>query len=86
MHYDPVVNLNVSDPTDFHTYPEVKRKLYSALAEGDEGELAIAVPHQVLIKQVCRDVRLHQLYCNKFFKSANATSGLITSEGAYHDI
>lgn len=44
--------MSVSDPTDFHIYPEVKRKFYSALAEGDEGELAISIPHQVTIKQV----------------------------------
>ena len=52
MQYDPVSNMNVSDPTDFHIYPEVKRRFYSALAEGDEGELAIHIPHQVAIKQV----------------------------------
>lgn len=54
VHYDPVVNLNVSDPTDFHTYPEVKRKYYSALAEGDEGELSIAIPPEVPIKHVSK--------------------------------
>lgn len=52
VQYDPVANMNVSDPTDFHIYPEVKRRFYSALAEGDEGELAIHIPHQVAIKQV----------------------------------
>ena len=30
--------------TDVHAHPELKRKLYSALAEGDEGELSIAIP------------------------------------------
>lgn len=53
IHHDAVANLNVSDPTNFHIYPEVKRKLYSALAEGDEGELAIAIPPHVSVKQVC---------------------------------
>jgi transcription initiation factor TFIID subunit 2 len=53
VHHDAVANLHVSDRTDFHLYPEVKRKLYSALAEGDEGELAIAIPPQVSIRQVC---------------------------------
>lgn len=52
VQYDPVSNMNVSNPADFHIYPEVKRKFYSALAEGDEGELAIHIPHQVAIKQV----------------------------------
>ena len=51
-HHDPIANMNVSDPTDFHVYPEAKRRFYSALAEGDEGELAISVPHNVSIKQV----------------------------------
>ncbi|KAF8527429.1 hypothetical protein BU17DRAFT_39590 [Hysterangium stoloniferum] len=51
IHSDPVANLNVSDPTDFHIYPEAKRKFYSALAEGDEGELAISIPLQVSVAQ-----------------------------------
>ena len=51
MHYDPLANLTVSNPADCHTYPELKRKLYSALAEGDEGELSIALPKEVALKQ-----------------------------------
>lgn len=40
----------MSDITDCHSHPEVKRKLYSALAECDEGELAIPIPRQVSVK------------------------------------
>lgn len=52
VHHDPTVNLDVSDTTDFHAYPEVKRRYYSALAESAEGELAIAIPPEVSIKHV----------------------------------
>ncbi|KAI9462278.1 hypothetical protein BJY52DRAFT_1203123 [Lactarius psammicola] len=37
-------------PQDVHTHPELKRKIYSALAEGDEGELSIAIPKEVPLK------------------------------------
>ncbi|KAG5645341.1 hypothetical protein DXG03_006403 [Asterophora parasitica] len=36
---------------DCHRHPELKRKLYSALQEGDEGELAIAIPREVPLRQ-----------------------------------
>lgn len=52
LHHDPIASLNLANPTDFHSYPEYKRKLFSALAECDDGELAIAVPPQVSLKQV----------------------------------
>ena len=39
VHYDPLANLSTSKGNDVHAHPELKRKLYSALAEGDEGEL-----------------------------------------------
>lgn len=53
VHNDPIVNLTagVSEP-DCHRHPELKRKLYSALQEGDEGELAIAIPNEVSLKPV----------------------------------
>lgn len=51
VHSDPLANINVSNSADCHTYPELKRKLYSALAEGDEGELSIAMPKEVSLKQ-----------------------------------
>lgn len=52
VHYDSVANLNISNPQDCHTYPELKRKIYSALADGDEGELSIAIPKEVPIRLV----------------------------------
>ncbi|KAG5340743.1 hypothetical protein C0989_000407 [Termitomyces sp. Mn162] len=40
-----------SEAHDCHRHPELKRKLYTALQEGDEGELAIALPKEVPLKQ-----------------------------------
>ncbi|KAG9313991.1 hypothetical protein JVU11DRAFT_4768 [Chiua virens] len=51
VHHDPLAHINISTPQDCHTYPELKRKLYSALAEGDEGELSIAIPKEVSLRQ-----------------------------------
>ena len=50
-HNDPLSNLHISKPSDCHTHPELKRQVYSALAEGDEGELSIGIPKEVIIKQ-----------------------------------
>ncbi|KAH9929687.1 uncharacterized protein B0H18DRAFT_995740 [Fomitopsis serialis] len=49
--HDPFTNLNISNPQDVHVHPELKRKVYSALAEGDEGELSIAIPKEVSLRQ-----------------------------------
>ncbi|OJA15957.1 TAF2 protein [Rhizopogon vesiculosus] len=51
VHHDPLAQINISNPQDCHTYPELKRKIYSALAEGDEGELSIAIPKEVSLRQ-----------------------------------
>ncbi|KIJ22155.1 hypothetical protein PAXINDRAFT_6271 [Paxillus involutus ATCC 200175] len=51
VHLDPLAQINISTPQDCHTYPELKRKIYSALAEGDEGELSIAIPKEVSLRQ-----------------------------------
>ena len=59
VHYDTVANLNVSNPSDCHRFSELKRKLYSALAEGDEGELSIAIPKEVPIRLVPKENRGH---------------------------
>lgn len=40
-HNDPLMMLSLSKPNDIHTFPEAKRKAFSAFAEGDQGELAI---------------------------------------------
>ena len=59
VHCDAVANLNVSNPSDCHRFSELKRKLYSALAEGDEGELSIAMPKEVPIRLVPKENRGH---------------------------
>jgi hypothetical protein len=66
VHYDAVANLNVSNPSDCHRFSELKRKLYSALAEGDEGELSIAIPKEVPIRMVPKENRGHG-YRNSVF-------------------
>ncbi|KAK7058614.1 hypothetical protein VNI00_002250 [Paramarasmius palmivorus] len=53
IHHDPLTNVTVgsaNDIPDIHLHPELKRKLYSALQEGDEGELSIAIPKEVSLK------------------------------------
>ncbi|GLB35736.1 putative peptidase family M1 domain [Lyophyllum shimeji] len=53
-HVDPLTNITMGATTeaqDCHRHPELKRKLYSALQEGDEGELAIAIPREVPLNQ-----------------------------------
>ncbi|EJC98793.1 uncharacterized protein FOMMEDRAFT_161628 [Fomitiporia mediterranea MF3/22] len=50
IYHDPLSNVVMSDITDCHRHPEVKRKMYSSLAECDEGELAIPIPRQVPIR------------------------------------
>ncbi len=51
---DPIANITIGsspeDATNSHYHPELKRKLYSAFQEGDDGELAIAVPKEVSLK------------------------------------
>ncbi|KAF9245714.1 hypothetical protein BU15DRAFT_85416 [Melanogaster broomeanus] len=51
IHHDPLTHINISTPQDCHTYPELKRKIYSALAEGAEGELSISIPKEVALRQ-----------------------------------
>jgi len=40
-----------AEAQDCHRHPELKRKIYSALQESDEGELSIAIPTEVPLKQ-----------------------------------
>ncbi|QRV80287.1 bromodomain associated protein [Ceratobasidium sp. AG-Ba] len=44
VHHDPTQAVTVSNPADVHLYPELKRRLFGAAAEADEGELSIAIP------------------------------------------
>ncbi|KAK0545629.1 hypothetical protein OC861_005196 [Tilletia horrida] len=41
---DLLKDVTLSDPTDVHRYPELKRKLYVAASEGNGGELSILLP------------------------------------------
>lgn len=53
-HLDPLTNISMggqSEAQDCHRHPELKRKIYSALQESDEGELSIAIPPEVSLKQ-----------------------------------
>ncbi|KAK0208686.1 hypothetical protein DFS33DRAFT_1413599 [Desarmillaria ectypa] len=51
---DPLSNIilgsSLNDVQDCHRHLELKRKLYSALQEGDDGELAIGIPRDVSLK------------------------------------
>ncbi|KAI0639863.1 hypothetical protein C8Q77DRAFT_1083269 [Trametes polyzona] len=49
VHHDPFAHLSVSSGGDVHNHPELKRRVYSALAEGDEGELSICIPKEVAV-------------------------------------
>jgi transcription initiation factor TFIID subunit 2 len=40
-----------SEAYDCHRHPELKRKVYSALQESDEGELSIVIPKEVALRQ-----------------------------------
>jgi len=53
-HHDPLANISMgghAEVQDCHRHPELKRKIYSALQESDEGELSIAIPTEVPLKQ-----------------------------------
>jgi hypothetical protein len=52
-HHDPLSNITIgaqNEAPDCHRHPELKRKIYSALQEGSEGELGIAIPREVPLK------------------------------------
>lgn len=55
VHQDALSNLTISNPQDVHNHPELKRKIYSALAEDDEGELSIAMPPEVHVRKMAAD-------------------------------
>lgn len=57
-HHDPLLNIsfaNATDAQDCHRHPELKRKIYSALQEGDEGELSIVIPREVSLRASAND-------------------------------
>jgi len=41
---------SAGEPPDCHKHAELKRKLYSAISECDEGELSIAIPKEVSLR------------------------------------
>jgi transcription initiation factor TFIID subunit 2 len=45
---DPFANLGPTKPDDVHSFPEIKRKMFSAFSDADEGELSIAIPSSLL--------------------------------------
>ena len=61
MHHDALSNLSISNPQDVHNHPELKRKIYSALAEDDEGELSIAIPPEVSVRKMAADAAAQDL-------------------------
>lgn len=53
VQHDAVANINMggsNEAHDCHRHPELKRKVYSALQESDEGELSIAIPREVPLR------------------------------------
>ncbi|KAF5374962.1 hypothetical protein D9758_000502 [Tetrapyrgos nigripes] len=53
VHHDSLCNIAVgqpNEPPDCHKHPELKRKLYSALQEDDDGGLSISIPEEVPLK------------------------------------
>ncbi|TIB11129.1 hypothetical protein E3P92_02992 [Wallemia ichthyophaga] len=63
-HFDPQSNIALSErhgkdgKIDVHRHPELKRKVYSALSEGDEGELSIVLPPRCISRGVGDQVSL----------------------------
>ena len=54
VHQDGLANISMGgsgEAHDCHRHPELKRKVYSALQESDEGELSVAIPRDVPLKQ-----------------------------------
>lgn len=47
-HNDPTQQISLSAPKDPRIFPEAKRKAFSAYAEGDEGELAVSLPPELI--------------------------------------
>lgn len=54
VHLDAMANVSMggsNEAHDCHKHPELKRKVYSALQESDEGDLSIPIPKEVSLKQ-----------------------------------
>ncbi|GAA5938378.1 transcription initiation factor TFIID subunit TAF2 [Sporobolomyces koalae] len=46
----PPAPPTLTEPTNIHTYPELKRSVWRADNEGEEGELGIAIPHACIVR------------------------------------
>lgn len=50
--HDPPALPTLTKPDDIHTYPELKRSMWRAGNEGEEGELGIALPPGIVKRQL----------------------------------
>lgn len=64
-YHDPLTSVYTSDITDCHKHPELKRKLYSAYSEAEEGELAIPLPRQVSVRSAGQGILGGQIAANE---------------------
>jgi transcription initiation factor TFIID subunit 2 len=48
----PPAPPTLTEPDNIHTYPELKRAVWRGAAEGEEGELGIAIPQGCIVKVV----------------------------------
>ncbi len=66
IHQDPLDKVNVpldeDGKQDCHQHPDLKRKLYSALQESIDGELSIAIPKEVSVRQSGRQPASDAIY------------------------
>lgn len=46
----PPAAPSLTNPSDIHTYPELKRGIWRGALEGEEGELGIAIPQGCVVK------------------------------------
>jgi transcription initiation factor TFIID subunit 2 len=80
-HHDALANISMgssSEAHDCHKHPELKRKVYSALQESDEGDLSIAIPKEVPLRQTSTTGMVYNDGMTHFvapFLNANLYSG-----------
>lgn len=74
VHHDPT-QISVSDPTDVHIHPELKRKLFAAEAEADEGELSVAIPQSFSLHPVSLDSCDNMYYLYLLVKCTGRCTG-----------
>ncbi|KXN88910.1 Transcription initiation factor TFIID subunit 2, partial [Leucoagaricus sp. SymC.cos] len=75
VHHDALANISMgssNEAHDCHRHPELKRKIYSALQESDEGELSVAIPKEVSLKQTSHS----SLLCNEGATPEPSTPGV----------